>query len=44
MDQIEMKVRKQKEICHEAPFYTLGPLVTDIARATTTSPRRSARR
>ena len=31
MDQIEMNVRKQKEICHEAPFYVLGPLVTDIA-------------
>ena len=31
MHQIEMNVRKQKELCHEAPFYTLGPLVTDIA-------------
>ena len=31
MDQIEMNVRRQKEVCHEAPFYTLGPLVTDIA-------------
>jgi phosphomethylpyrimidine synthase len=31
MQQIEMNVRKQKEICHEAPFYTLGPLVTDVA-------------
>ena len=31
MDQIEMNVRKQKELCHEAPFYTLGPLVIDIA-------------
>jgi len=31
MQQIEMNVRKQKELCHEAPFYTLGPLVTDIA-------------
>jgi phosphomethylpyrimidine synthase len=31
MHQIEMNVRRQKEICHEAPFYTLGPLVTDIA-------------
>ncbi|HXE60556.1 MAG TPA: phosphomethylpyrimidine synthase ThiC [Gemmatimonadaceae bacterium] len=31
MQQIEMNVRKQKEICFEAPFYTLGPLVTDIA-------------
>jgi phosphomethylpyrimidine synthase len=31
MDQIEMNVRKEKELCHEAPFYTLGPLVTDVA-------------
>ncbi|MCL5257497.1 MAG: phosphomethylpyrimidine synthase ThiC [Chloroflexi bacterium] len=31
MDQIEMNVRRQKELCHGAPFYTLGPLVTDIA-------------
>jgi len=31
MDQIEMNVRLQQEICQEAPFYTLGPLVTDIA-------------
>jgi phosphomethylpyrimidine synthase len=31
MDQIEMNVRVQQEICQEAPFYTLGPLVTDIA-------------
>jgi phosphomethylpyrimidine synthase len=31
LDQLEMNVRKQQELCHEAPFYTLGPLVTDIA-------------
>src|SRR5687768_4152944 len=31
MDQIEMNVRRMKEVCSEAPFYTLGPLVTDIA-------------
>ncbi|MEJ7714190.1 MAG: phosphomethylpyrimidine synthase ThiC [Thermoleophilaceae bacterium] len=31
LDQLEMNVRKQQDICHEAPFYTLGPLVTDIA-------------
>ena len=31
MDQIELQVRKEQELCHEAPFYTLGPLVTDIA-------------
>ena len=30
-DQIEMNVRRSMEICHEAPFYVLGPLVTDIA-------------
>ncbi|MCG3173177.1 MAG: Phosphomethylpyrimidine synthase [Myxococcota bacterium] len=30
-DQIEMNVKKQMELCHEAPFYVLGPLVTDIA-------------
>ena len=31
MDQIQMQVEKEKELCYEAPFYTLGPLVTDIA-------------
>ncbi|HZU40502.1 MAG TPA: phosphomethylpyrimidine synthase ThiC [Solirubrobacteraceae bacterium] len=31
MDQLEDNVRRQRELCHEAPFYTLGPLVTDIA-------------
>ena len=31
MDQIEFNVRKQMEACSEAPFYVLGPLVTDIA-------------
>jgi phosphomethylpyrimidine synthase len=31
MDQIKMQVEKELEICHEAPFYTLGPLVTDFA-------------
>ena len=30
-DQIEMNVKRQIEMCHEAPFYVLGPLVTDIA-------------
>ncbi|MCU0240973.1 MAG: phosphomethylpyrimidine synthase ThiC [Vicinamibacteria bacterium] len=29
--QIEMNVKRQIELCHEAPFYVLGPLVTDIA-------------
>src|SRR5215472_14951309 len=31
MDQIKLQVDKENELCHEAPFYTLGPLVTDIA-------------
>lgn len=31
IDQIEMNVKKQMEVCSEAPFYVLGPLVTDIA-------------
>jgi phosphomethylpyrimidine synthase len=31
MDQIELQVKKEMEWCHEAPFYTLGPLVIDIA-------------
>jgi len=31
MDQIDMNVKRQMEECDEAPFYVLGPLVTDIA-------------
>ncbi len=31
MQEIERNVRLEQEWCHEAPFYTLGPLVTDIA-------------
>jgi len=31
LDQIELQVQKENELCYEAPFYTLGPLVTDIA-------------
>lgn len=31
MDQIKLQVDKEMGLCHEAPFYTLGPLVTDIA-------------
>ncbi len=31
MDQIQLQVEKEKELCFEAPFYTLGPLVTDFA-------------
>jgi phosphomethylpyrimidine synthase len=30
-DQIAMNVQKEMDLCHEAPFYVLGPLVTDIA-------------
>ncbi len=31
MDQIQLQVEKEIEMCDEAPFYTLGPLVTDFA-------------
>ncbi len=31
MDQIAMNIEKEIEVCHGAPFYVLGPLVTDIA-------------
>jgi phosphomethylpyrimidine synthase len=31
MHKIKENVELQMKICHEAPFYTLGPLVTDIA-------------
>jgi phosphomethylpyrimidine synthase len=31
MDEIEANVRLQKSVCKGAPFYVLGPLVTDIA-------------
>lgn len=30
LDQIEANVRLEKSICDEAPFYLLGPLVTDV--------------
>lgn len=30
-DQIETNMKLQKRICHGAPFYVLGPLVTDVA-------------
>ena len=30
-DQIERNMRMQQEICQGAPFYVLGPLVTDVA-------------
>ncbi|MDZ4688616.1 MAG: phosphomethylpyrimidine synthase [Planctomycetaceae bacterium] len=29
-DQIEYNMKLQRELCHGAPFYVLGPLVTDI--------------
>ena len=31
LDQIVTNVQLQKQLCHGAPFYVLGPLVTDIA-------------
>ena len=31
MDQLEANVALQQRYCHQAPFYTLGPLVTDVA-------------
>lgn len=31
LNKIPENMAKQSELCHEAPFYTLGPLVTDIA-------------
>ncbi|RDU22614.1 phosphomethylpyrimidine synthase ThiC [Anaerosacchariphilus polymeriproducens] len=31
LDQIEANMRIQQTVCHGAPFYVLGPLVTDVA-------------
>ena len=31
LDKIVENVTLQKEVCHEAPFYTLGPLTVDVA-------------
>lgn len=31
LNQVEANIQLQKRICHGAPFYVLGPLVTDIA-------------
>ena len=31
LDQIATNIQLQKRLCHGAPFYVLGPLVTDIA-------------
>ncbi len=33
MHKIRENMERQMEKCHEAPFYTLGPLVTDVAPA-----------
>lgn len=31
IDQVEANVLLEKKLCHGAPFYVLGPLVTDVA-------------
>ena len=31
MHKIQANMEKQLRVCHEAPFYTLGPLTTDVA-------------
>ncbi|MDR0706123.1 MAG: phosphomethylpyrimidine synthase ThiC [Planctomycetaceae bacterium] len=31
LDQIEMNIKRQIDVCHGAPFYVLGPVVCDIA-------------
>ena len=31
LDEIAANMKLQKRLCHDAPFYVLGPLVTDIA-------------
>lgn len=31
LNEVEMNMKLQKKLCHNAPFYVLGPLVTDIA-------------
>lgn len=31
MNEIEANMKLQKRICHNAPFYVLGPIVTDVA-------------
>ena len=40
---IRKNMTEELEHCHEAPFYTLGPLTTDIARVMTTLHPASAR-
>jgi len=44
MHLIKENVDREIAVCQDAPFYTLGPLVTDIAPGTTTSRAPSARR
>ncbi len=31
MHLVKMNIEKERELCHDAPFYVLGPLVTDVA-------------
>jgi phosphomethylpyrimidine synthase len=31
LDEVEMNIKIQKRLCQGAPFYVLGPVVTDIA-------------
>lgn len=31
MDEIEMNMKKEQELCDDAPFYILGPVVADCA-------------
>lgn len=31
IDQIKMNIELEKKVCNKAPFYVLGPLVTDVA-------------
>ncbi|MBO4305109.1 MAG: phosphomethylpyrimidine synthase ThiC [Lentisphaeria bacterium] len=31
VDQIEMNMKREQEVCKDAPFYILGPVVTDCA-------------
>lgn len=30
-DQIQLNMTRQQTVCHKAPFYVLGPVVTDVA-------------
>lgn len=30
-NQIKMNMERQQKVCHKAPFYVLGPVITDIA-------------